>query len=565
MKTIIKRIKKARVRHTTRTIVYGSIIFLVLAITGGLWYWNSHKKAIVRDKIETAIREKSNGLYKIKMDSLDVDEVGGFLSITNMDLTYDSARYLVLERSGKAPSILLNIQIPEISASGVKTPRALINNEIVGRKLEIKNPVIKIIYTGAGKDSSRNVPTKEIYEQILGNLDLIQADTVLITNAQISTHSLKTGKTGVSIMGVFITLVDVKIDSSSNVDSTRMMFAKKINFTSRELTWSSFSKLYNYSVDSLAVGSDARDLFVKGFRMTPVMNEDAFVRSLPAQDDRFDFSIGNIQLQNINIQQLLDENIVAENMMVNGISIKIYRDLNIPRDNKNRVGAYPHQLVQKIPMNVNVRKIVVSGGFLEYKEKNNITHKAAKIQYYNVYATITNFTNDKKAIAANNIMTVDMSSKFMNVTPLKVNIQFYLLHPKGRFTLSGTLGAMNATLLNPITEPSGLTRIKNGSINGIEFKGDGYDHGVDVGMKLLYKDLKVSALEMDKNGSKDLEVKKVTSIMANAFIKNDNPKRNDLARLAQVHVDRNTNRSFFNAIWQALLRAVLVTVGLKKE
>lgn len=565
MKAKIRKFKKTRVRHTTRTIVYGSILFLVAAATGGLWYWNSHKKEIVRDKIESAVEKKSKGLYKVKMDSLDVDEVGGYLSITNLNLSYDSARYLTLEGAGKAPSILFTFHIPEISASGVKTPRALIDNEIVGRKLEIKNPVINIYYTGAGKDSSRNMPTKEIYEQILGNLDLIKADTVVISNASISTWSLKKKKPGISIKGVFITLMDVKVDSTSNADSTRMLFAKKISFTSRELTWSSADRLYNYRVDSLAVGSDARDLYVKGFRMTPVMGEDAFVRSLPAQDDRFDFSIGNIQMQNIDIQELMDENIVAENIMVNGVSIKIYRDLAIPRDHKNRVGAYPHQLIQKIPMTVNVKKIVISGGFIEYKEKNNITRQSVKTQFYNVYATISNFTNDRKAIAANSVMTVNMSSRFMNLTPLKANIHFYLLHPKGHFTMSGTLGAMDATLLNPITEAAALTRVKNGRIDGIEFKADGYDLGVEVGMKLLYTDLKVSALEIDKKGSRELDVKSATSFMANVFIKNDNPKKNDPDRIAQVHVDRNTNRSFFNAIWQTLLRAVLVTVGLKKE
>ena len=119
-----------------------------------------------------------------------MNEFAGNLSISHMLISYDSTRYQELKKTGKEPSLLLNIYIPEISVSGIKTPRALIENEIVGRKLEIKNPVISIIYTNAGKDSSRALPAKEIYEQILGNLDLIQADTVLISGGSFRLASI---------------------------------------------------------------------------------------------------------------------------------------------------------------------------------------------------------------------------------------------------------------------------------------------------------------------------------------------------------------------------------------
>ena len=85
----------------------------------------------------------------------------------------------------KNPPMVFNIDIPEINVVGVRTTRALLDKEIVGRKLEIKNPVIDLQYTYKGKDSIRSVPTEEIYRQILGDLDMIQIDSVLITVAHI--------------------------------------------------------------------------------------------------------------------------------------------------------------------------------------------------------------------------------------------------------------------------------------------------------------------------------------------------------------------------------------------
>ena len=261
--------------------------------------------------------------------------------------------------------------------------------------------------------------------------------------------------------------------------------------------------------------------------------------------------------------QLFKENIVADKVLLPGASLKIYRDLAIPRDKINRVGCYPHQLMQIIPVLFKIQKIVVTNGFIEYKERHNISRLAGKIQYYNVNASISNFTNDKKAIAINNVMTVNMNTRFLNQSNLQVTGRFYLLHPNGRFDLRGTIGPMDATLLNPVIERTGLTHIIRGKINGAEFDIQGSDYAADGTVKMLYEDLKVAALEKDKNSS-HLDKKGFSSFMANIMIKNCNPKRNGDIRVAQIHLDRNTNCSFFNFSWKTLFKGITETVGLKQ-
>lgn len=563
MQVIHLKSKKAKPVPKGRIIALSILIFLAVAITGGLWYWNTHKKAIIKNKLETVVREKSDGLYKIKYDSLEMDELNGYISISNMNLSYDSTRYMQLNKIGKKHSLLLNIFIPQISVSGVKTPRALIEKEIVGRKLEIKNPVINIFYTNSGADASRAAPAKQIYEQLLGNLHLIQADTVLISGAQITTRNLQTNKASMQMENVAMVLVDVKVDSSGNADTSRLLFAKESSFTCGKMAWSSANKLYNYKAEKISLSSASHDLRIKSFRIIPVLNEEAFVKALPTQDDRFDFSVSNIQLQNINLPQLLEQNIVADNMLLPTASLKIYRDLAIPRDKKNRVGTYPHQLIQTIPVTFRVKKIVLTNGFIEYKERNHISRQAGKVQFYKVDASISNFTNDKKMIALNNVMRVDMSTSFLNKTPVKATWLFYLLHPKGRFDLKGSIGAIDGTLLNSLTEPMGPASIKKGKFNGLEFNLQGTDYGADGTVQLLYEDLKVALLEKDK-GATELDKKTISSFIANIIIKNDNPKKNHEVRIAQVHLDRDINRSIYYLSWKTVFKGMSETVGLTK-
>jgi hypothetical protein len=563
MQAIKTKIKKIKSTHIGRKILLSILFFLLVAIAAGLWYWNTHKKAIIKNKLESAVRDKSSGLYKIKYDSLEMDEIAGYLSISNMNLLSDSSRFLELKKMGKEPSILLDIHIPEISVSGVETPSALIDNEIVGRKLELKNPVINIIYTNSGKDSTRTLPSKEVYEQILGKLHFIKADTVLIIGAQINTISQQTKKTSIRIQNITIMLVDVKVDSTSNQDSTRILFAKESSFNCGKLSWTSASKLYDYSIDSVSISSASGILHIKNFRFAPTLNEDAFVKSLPTQDDRFDLSVSDIQIKNINLLQLFEENIIADSMLMNGATFKIYRDLSIPRDKKNRLGTYPQQVMQKIPLNFRVGKVILSDCFIEYKERSNITFQSGKVQFYNTYASISNFTNDKKSIADNNVMTAVLSSKFLNKTPLKVTWQFYLSNPNGRFDVKGSMGAIDATLLNPLTEPMGPASINKGNINGTEFNLQGHDYGMDGSVKFLYEDLKITVLEKNK-GIKELDKKTLKSFIANMVIKNSNPKNNQDVRVMQVHNDRNMNHSIFYLTWKTLFKGLKETVGIKQ-
>jgi hypothetical protein len=392
---------------------------------------------------------------------------------------------------------------------------------------------------------------------------MIKMDTVLITGAQITTLNLKTGKTNIQFQNISITLVDVQVDSAGNADITRLLFAKEIDMNCEKLAWSSPNKLYNYSADSISLSSLSRDLRIKNFRIDPTLNEAAFVNALPTQDDRFDFSINNIRIRNIDLPELFNEKIVADSMLIHSASFKIYRDLAIPRDKKNRVGSYPHQVIAKIPVPFHVGKLILSGGFLEYKERSLITRQSGKVQFYNIYAAINNFTNDKKAIAENNIMTVNVSSRFLNKTPLKVTWSFHLLHPKGRFDVKGTLGAINAEELNPLTEPMGPARIKEGNINRLEFDLRGHDYGMDGNVKFLYDNLKVTILEKDKD-SKELDEKALLSFAANIMIKNSNPKRNEKIRVIQLHNDRDINRSIFHLTWKTLFKGVKESAGINK-
>lgn len=553
----VKEKRRGRVK-----IVLISILFFVLAIIGfGFLYWNTHKNKIIKTELEKAIVKSNDGFYKISYDDMKIDETAGYLSVRNMKLRFDSVRFRSLEKENKVPSMVFNIDIPEINIVGVRTARALLDKEIVGRKLEIKNPVVDLQYTYKGKDSTRNVPTQEVYRQILGNMDMIQIDSVLITGAQIRTSNRNSGKLIIDVKDVDFSLMDVKVDSASYMDSSRFLFAKGINGNVAKIAWPSPNRLYDYIAENISLNSTAGTLSANQILIRPRLGENAFVNAILTQDDRFNFSFNNVVFSGIDMQKLSDEYLKAETMTIGSSVFKVYRDLARPRDKKNRVGYYPQQVLDDVPLMFNIKKINVRNSFVEYKERNHITRQSGLVQFYNVNGTITNFTNDKHA--PNKIMKAFISSNFLNKTPVKTSWAFYLFDPKGRFDVSGTVSGIDGKDVNALAEPMGPASIKEGRFNGLTFDLHGNDYSMNGTVKLLYEDLKVALLEKDK-GATETDKKFLTSLFANFVIKNSNPKGDDEVRVQQVSLARDINRSLFYLCWKTIFKGIRETVGIKQ-
>ena len=116
----------------------------------------------------------------------------------------------------------------------------------------------------------------------------------------------------------------------------------------------------------------------------------------------------------------------------------------------------------------------------------------------------------------------------MHKIPMRNGFTFNLSKYKtGDFTMDLNVGAIDTSILNPITEPMGEFMIKKGTIQrgiahvtGNNFKGGGKG-------ELLYKDLYLVGLKKDKNKPSGIKKKSIVSFFGNVFlIKNNNPKKN---------------------------------------
>ncbi|MBX2938783.1 MAG: hypothetical protein KF880_01785 [Ferruginibacter sp.] len=518
--------------------------------------WNVYKKQIIRNELGRLVEKKSQGLYQVAYDSLLLDEVSGRLHAKNIRVFYDS---LVFESLEKKPSMLLDIHISSLEVEGVKTPKALIHQSIDGRVVKLLQPKIKIIYTGT---HTRVSPDKEIYEQILGDLKSIQLDSFLIVDARLSTSMLNDStRRQFLIQHVDIGLKDIVVKGDEVPDSTRILFSKSVWVQCGAFDWSMSGTPYQMRADSLYLHSDPGWIYIQGFHLKPQWNEDEFAKRHTYQTDRFDFSFHDIFFNGVNMHALMNEEILVDHIEVQKADLKIYRDLNIPRDSLIRTGKYPHQQLVKVGIPLNVHRLTLKNTYVEYKEKNQRTQMKGKVHFHHTLANIHYLSNIRDSTAVHPYMDADISTRFLNKSPFNVRWRFHLFDTAGNFNIQAQLGSMPATELNSITKPMGPASVAAGQINGLNIEFKGNNHQLTGTVQFLYNKLKIEVLKKDESKG-GLKKRGLATFLANIIVKNQNPTGKQDPVVVEIHEKRDINRSIFALIWKGIFNGVKQTAGM---
>ncbi len=97
--------------------------------------------------------------------------------------------------------------------------------------------------------------------------------------------------------------------------------------------------------------------------ITPLLSEAAFVRAAKWQTDRLDFDFYNLLFKQVNVQQILNGNLIADELAIQKAQFKLFRDKNYPDKKQNLVGHYPQQSFLKVPVNVALKKVIIQQGY----------------------------------------------------------------------------------------------------------------------------------------------------------------------------------------------------------
>lgn len=549
-----------------------TLIVLVLIALGGYIYLKNRKLAdfepAIKDKLQALIIKATDSLYRLEFDTLDADVIHSKLTVVNARLVPDSAVAARMEAMGTRPENIFSIKLDTLAVAGIDLSDFSKKKKIDLDTLYINAPSIEVFHkkpVGVPKDSTT---IQDVYQKLAKQLNRLSIKRLYIKNMHMLHNSYVAGKPvkKIDLKNINILFDDILMDSATVNDTTRFMFAKDALVTMADIKLPTADSLYYLKVGSFALNAVKNTADLKHFSFKSRFSKDEFAKHVTAQKDLYNINVNNIRVDDIIWGHLLTgENLAASKITLSGGDVNIYCDRRLPKP-PPKMGHYPHQLLIKDSMPINIKTFALEDFEVTYEEFNPNSGKVGKVIFKNTNGEVSNITNDKNGIARNSYMKATANAMFMGAAKVKATFLFNLAKAKeGVFTTDASMDGMDATQLNPICEPLGRFSIRQGNIKGLTTHIEGNNDGASGSVTFLYDDLKVDILKKDDNDSTGLKKRGLISFIANAFvIKKSNPTRGLGVRTEQCQSARDATKSFFNLVWKTVEDGIKKTAGYKK-
>ncbi|MFL5809680.1 MAG: hypothetical protein ACJ749_09165, partial [Flavisolibacter sp.] len=437
----------------------------------------------------------------------------------------------------------------------------LIEKDVIDLKsISVKSPSIEISHI-SGTKKQEGGPT--LYQKIMKQLKHLAIDRITLEDGALVSHSKKNTT---KLNAVSIILSHLLIDSSTQFDKDRFLFSKEAELSAKNFVQPTSDGLYKLKIAALNVSASNNLVSAHGVHFEPRFSKDAFQKQIRTMQERYDISIPSVQLHNLDWWALLNnEGLHAGSADVGDADLSIYLDRSLPAG-PPVIQNFPQQQIMNIPVPINVGQLNIGNIDLDYEEFNPKSGEKSVLKIDDIHGKVVNLTNSPEAIRKNNTTKVVASGKLLGI-PLDMNLRLDLAKYKtGVFSADLKTNGFDGTIVNKISEPSAMFRVKRGQVNGISAHISGDNYKASGKVLFLYENLHITPLEKDNKHPGKLEKRNFTSFLANTLvIKDDNPKKGDQPREEDCNFTRQPNGSFFNLMWKTTFTGILKTIGAPQK
>ncbi len=238
-------------------------------------------------------------------------------------------------------------------------------------------------------------------------------------------------------------------------------------------------------------------------------------------------------------------------------------DVLINKDKASKVDssppAMPAELLTSLQTPVQVERLVVVNGRLNYGERFAVEGKVACITLDSLELQVTGIDNQAGPGAP---VAVRAKAKFMKAGTMLVEMSIPLGLPTFSLEYSGALSAMNLSALNTFLETAEQIRIKTGVLHSATFAIHVEAGRASGTVRAVYRDLSLAAINK-RTGSESGFADNITSFIANTFKLHQTnvPDKSGKLKIGQVKYMRARDDPFFRFEWFALRSGVKDVAG----
>ncbi|KQS41148.1 hypothetical protein [Pedobacter sp. Leaf194] len=547
----------------------GILVSLFLILGGIAWLLNVKSRPILTDRIKTLLYKSTDSLYTISFTKVSTNILTGSATLQNVKISADTNRYKKLVSLKRAPNNLYTVTLKKLVVKNFHPLTLYREKKLQIGEILFDKPEVYMVNRQLDFNENRAPrPIQSPYTFISKSLKEFSIKKILFRDASFNYVNKNVNQFKVfSIDDLNITLVDLLVDSTSWEDSSRLYLLKDVLINLKNYSYKTPDSMYNIKLDQLDFKASTGLLNVSKFALEPRYDEMKFGEVAGFARDRFNIAMNNISLKGINLPLYISkQELRAKEMAIANGFVAVFNNNSLPKKEKeNRIGKYPHQLLQKLGAPILIDKIRLKDININYALYNKESEQRGKISFEHTSGTVSNATNIEKVKATKPVMEANLTTYLMGQGKLDVDFKFNLAANTGDFSYRGELQNFNARVLNQITKPLGLVRINRGNVDKLQFDFKADDFGSKGTVNFSYFDLSVALMKNDP--TKDHLVKRgLISFLANALIINsENPGPDGKFLSAKVNYVRPENTSFFNMIWKTLFIGVKYSVGITEE
>ncbi len=541
-------------------IVFGSVFL----------YMNIWVKPILARQLRELVNKGTENLYTIQFTNISVNCLTGDAKLMNVKLLPDANVLRELISAKKAPNNVYYIHLKKISIKNVHPFRVYREKKLNIDEVEILRPKITMVNKQyAYNEDKPPRPRLSPYDFVSRYLKEMRIATINFKEVSFKYIDQNHDTPVVdSLSRLNITMKDWLIDEHSAEDTSRFYLLKEVKLQLNNYIYATADSLYHVKASELNFTGSTGNLSIDKIALVPRYSEMDFAKVKGFAKDRFYVQLNHVNLKGINFPLFIKkQELYAREMNITNGNISVFNNNEIPGIKSDRTGQYPHQLLQKVPAKITVKKLELHNIDVSYAEYDGESKQKGRITFEKTGGTVLHISNVAKEVKKQPIMQANLNTLVMGQGRLHASFNFDLLAKDGAFSYAGVLHGLNGGALNDIVKPLGKVHIKSGAVKKLSFNVKANDHKAIGSMTFEYNNLAIAVLKRKEN-SRWLRRQGLLSFLANNLMLNpDNPNAAGVLTSAKIDYERKPHRSFFAFVWKSLFQGIRYSVGVtpKKE
>ena len=517
------------------------IVFAGIFITAGLallWI-TQHYKTIIKNKLPGVVARGTDSLYKVSIGDVSINILTRNVTLYNLHIWPDTLQQNYLEKDGRLPAAVVDIFLPEAQLRGIIWADLVADRKLECSSLILQHPQVRAVYKEVVRDSAGPKKKPAVQEIVFAHISMLQPEVRFLFTENDKKFSCY-------LKGGTIAMEQWKYNTSHPQDTTGFCYAQSAMIKLDTFAYRAAGSLYGIQSADISFESYKNALYIRNLSIRPLVNISDYYRKQHRQTESFNLVFPGIGIEQLDWRKLITEKTLKANIVnLTQPDIKVSFKRIQPGGPHPIPSPYPQQLLQKIKVKIMIQRININKGAVVYTEESEKMQTKGVITFSNIHGYAANVTNDKNAVAANDICKIVLAGNFMGKTAMNAKFQLSLADTIGTFTADAQANDLDAVQIDKASRALSPVGFPSFHVSDAHMHITGNDRQARGSVSVLYSGLKVDILKAD-TAARVIGVKKgLSSITDKLLIYPDNPMPGKEVRGATVALTRGELISFF--------------------